>query len=103
VTGELRPHHWSGAHGVPGDTERWEHGSYRWRRLLEAALLVAFTVVIAPKVVSLAEVIGGAALMALGLLWLAVGARPRHLRHPLLDGLIVGGLLGWLVGRCRHR
>lgn len=40
------------------------------------------TIFLAPKVLALAEVVAGAALMALGLLWLAVSAaRPRHLRR----------------------
>jgi len=67
------------------------------------ALLVfgAATWLVAPWVL---EIAAGAGLMALGLLMLLVGLlRPRHLRHPLLDGLLVGGLLGWLVGRRRHR
>ncbi len=44
MTGQLRRHDWSGPHGVPGGTERWEHGSYRGRRLLEAALLPVLAV-----------------------------------------------------------
>jgi hypothetical protein len=99
----VNAHHWSGSHGVPGGTERWEHGSYRWRRLLEAAALIVLAVVLAPKVLALTEVVAGAGLMALGLLMLLVGLlRPRRLRHPLLDGLLVGGVLGWLVGRRRR-
>lgn len=78
MTGQLRPHQYSGPHGVPGGLERWEHRSYRWRRGLEAPLLVALTVILAPKVLALAEVVAGAALMALGLLMLAWRARPRR-------------------------
>lgn len=49
------------------------------------------------------EIAAGAALMMLGLLLLLVGLlKPRHLRHPLLDGLLVGGLFGWLVARRRR-
>jgi hypothetical protein len=96
-------HQWSGRYGVPGGTERWEHRSYRWRRGLEAALLVVLVVVLAPKVLALMEVVAGAGLMALGLLVLVVGLlNPRHLRHPLADGLILGGLVGWAAGRRRR-
>jgi hypothetical protein len=60
-------HDWSGPHGVPGGAERWEHGSYRWRRGLEAiALLVMVAVVLAPKVLALTEVVAGIGLMLLG-------------------------------------
>jgi uncharacterized membrane protein YdcZ (DUF606 family) len=74
-------HHWSGPHGVPGGLERWQHGSYRWRRGLEAVLLVVVAVVLAPTVLVLAEVIAGAGMMALGLLMLGWWTGPRRRRH----------------------
>jgi hypothetical protein len=83
-------HHWSGRCGVPGGTERWEPSSYRWRRVLEAALVVALAVLLATKVVALAEVVAGIGLMALGLLILAWTAalRRRHRRLDLLALLL---------------
>lgn len=70
-------HYWSGPYGIPGGTERWEHGSYRLRRLVEAALLVVLVVILAPQVLGVAEVVVGVGLMALGLLWL-VGRSTRR-------------------------
>jgi len=86
-------HSWSGPHGVPGGTERWEHGSYRWRRLLEAALLIVLAVVMAPKVLALAEVVAGAGLMALGLLMLV----PRLRRAKRANARYKVGLLALLL------
>jgi hypothetical protein len=76
----MTPHNWSGPYGVPGGLERWEHGSYRPRRLLEAALLVALAVILAPKVIAGAEVVAGVGLMALGLLMLVRPCARRRLR-----------------------
>ena len=59
-------HHWSGPHGVPGGPQRWQHGTYRWRQLLEAVVLVALALVLTPPVVALAEVAVGGGLMSLG-------------------------------------
>ena len=55
-------HSWSGPHGVPGGMERWEHGSYRWRRAVEAVALAALAVILAPRMLAIAEVAVGAVL-----------------------------------------
>lgn len=68
------------------------------RIVLEAAVLVLLVVVLAPKVVAIAEIAAGPLLMSLGLLWLLGWVLwPR--RHPFAGGLVVGGLLGWRLGR----
>lgn len=69
-----RPHGYSGPYGIPGGLERWQHGSYRWRRGLEAGALAALTVVMVPWTL---ETMVGAALMVLGVLWLACRAPGR--------------------------
>lgn len=53
ASGDLREvpsatHSWSGAYGIPGGTERWEHGSYRWRRGVEAVAVLAALLFLAP-------------------------------------------------------
>jgi hypothetical protein len=68
-------HSWSGPHGVPGDLERWEHGSYRWRRALEATAVMIAIILLAPWSV---EIVAGACLMALGLLMLVWRVMPRR-------------------------
>lgn len=79
-------HSWSGPQGVPGGPERWQHGAYRWRRGLEAVALLVATLILAPHVMAAAELVVGAGLMALGLLWLVWRARPQR-RHRRFDVL----------------
>jgi hypothetical protein len=94
-------HSWSGLHGVPDGLERWQHGSYRWASRPRSRSAGRADRHPGADVL---ESVAGALLMALGLLLLLVRLlRPLHLRHPLLDGLGFGGLLGWLVGRRWHR
>lgn len=64
----------SGPYGVPGGTERWEHSSYRPRRVLEAALVLALSVVAAP---ALWAILAGAGLMLIGSR-LASGGKARQ-------------------------
>lgn len=75
-----RPHHYGGPYGIPGGLERWQHRSYRWRRGLEAAMLVALAIVTVPSAL---EIMAGAGLTTLGLLWLARRVRPRRRRRTL--------------------
>lgn len=70
------------------------------RAALILLALVAATWLLAPNMLM---VVAGASLMAVGAAWLLLWLLwPRHLRHPLGDGLILGGLVGWLLGRPRH-
>lgn len=55
-------------------------GGEVWRRLLVATLILA------PHVMAAAELVVGAGLMALGLLWLVWRARPQR-RHRRFDVL----------------
>ena len=71
----------------------------RIRALLFGLALLVALVLLMPSVVEIAV---GAGMLAMGLLWLLLVLAGRHLQHPLLDGLIAGGLLGWLVGRRRR-
>ena len=90
-------HYWSGPYGIPGGTERWEHGSYRLRRLVEVVVLV---VILAPQVLGVAEVVVGVGLMALGLLWL-VGRSTR--RRNFLQRVDVLALLVAVVALVEAR
>lgn len=93
-------HDYGGAYGIPGGLERWQHGSYRWRRGLEAVLVVMLAVVLAPKMLALTEVVAGFALMCLLMLvwWLL----PRGLwrRFDLLALLLA--ILALVEARKRH-
>lgn len=75
-----RPHHYGGHYGIPGGLEGWQHGSYRWRRGMEAAALIAIIVI---AVRSAIEIAVSAGLMALGLLVLAWWTVPRRRRSRL--------------------
>jgi hypothetical protein len=96
-------HSWSGPHGVPGDLERWEHGSYRWRRALEATAVMIAIILLAPWSV---EIVAGACLMALGLLMLVWRVMPRRsapsLRRALALLLAVLALVEARKWRVNH-